>query len=174
MDGVLSDFSKRYKELYKMQPKSSRERGEKQDDNWNWFVEGKNFETLDQYTGCNELLEFIRTLNIPVEILSSSGGHNHHVEVKKQKKIWLKRNGIFFTANIVPGRHLKKDYAKSHVILIDDTQDVIDDFNMAGGIGILHKDIRQTISILRKVLDTEEEVLYNDKVDKLQYVHTTN
>lgn len=171
MDGVLSDFAKRYKELYKLQPKSSRERGEKHDDNWNWFVEGKNFESLEQYAGCVELLEFIRTLNIPVEILSSSGGFIHHEEVKKQKKIWLKRHGILYTANIVPGRHLKKDYAKPNVILIDDTQDVIDDFNMAGGIGILHKDIRQTISILQEVLDTEEEVLYNDKVDKTQYIH---
>jgi hypothetical protein len=55
--------------------------------------------------------------------------------------------------------------------LIDDTQDVIDDFNMAGGIGILHKDIQQTIKILQEVLDTEEEVLYNDEVDKTQYIH---
>jgi hypothetical protein len=83
----------------------------------------------------------------------------------------LKRHGILYTANIVPGRHLKKDYAKPDVILIDDTQDVIDDFNAAGGIGILHKDIRQTISILQEVLDTEEEVLYNDRVDKTQHIH---
>ena len=77
-----------------MQPKSSRERGEKHDDNWNWFVEGKNFESLDRYAGCDELLEFIRTLNMPVEILSSSGGYIHHEEVKKQKKLWLERNDI--------------------------------------------------------------------------------
>jgi hypothetical protein len=60
---------------------------------------------------------------------------------------------------------------KPDVILIDDTQDVIDDFNAAGGIGILHKDIRQTIRILQEVLDTKEEILYNDRVDKTQHIH---
>ena len=55
MDGVLSDFNKRYKEIFKQNAASSRERGEKHDDNWNTFVDGKNFETLDWYPGGKEL-----------------------------------------------------------------------------------------------------------------------
>jgi hypothetical protein len=161
MDGVLSDFNKRYKEVFKQKALSSRERGEKHDDKWNQFVEGKNFETLDWYPGGQELLKYIISLDIPVEILSSSGGRMHHEEVKRQKKVWLKSHNIDFLANIVPGRHLKANYAKSDIILIDDTQDVIDDFNTAGGIGILHKDTAKTIDIVQSVLDDTYIKVYN-------------
>ena len=162
MDGVLSDFNQRYKEIFRQKALSTRERGEKHDDNWNQFVEGKNFETLDWYPGGKELLKYIISLDIPVEILSSSGGRMHHEEVKRQKKVWLKRHHIDFTANIVPGRHLKATYAKSDIILIDDTQDVIDDFNMAGGIGILHKETAKTIKTVQSVLDDTYIKVYNE------------
>jgi hypothetical protein len=113
MDGVLSDFNKRYKEVFKQNAASSRERGEKHDDNWNTFVDGRNFETLDWYPGGKELLKYIISLDIPVEILSSSGGRLHHEEVKKQKKVWLKRHHIDFTANIVPGRQSESELCKA-------------------------------------------------------------
>jgi hypothetical protein len=162
MDGVLSDFGKRYKELFQQKASSSRERGEKHDEKWNQFVEGNNFETLEWYPGGKELLKYIISLDIPVEILSSSGGRMHHEEVKRQKKVWLKNYNIDFKANIVPGRHLKADYAKSDIVIIDDTQDVIDDFNMAGGIGILHKDTAKTIKIVQSVLDDTYISVYNE------------
>ena len=82
--------------------------------------------------------------------------------MKKQKKVWLKRHHIDFTANIVPGRHLKANYAKPDVILIDDTTDVIDDFNRAGGIGILHKDTAKTIKIVQSILDDTYIQVYNE------------
>ena len=162
MDGVLSDFHKRYRELFHIETEKIRARGEKDDDNWNQFVEGKNFETLDWYPGGKELLKFVLSLDIPIEILSSSGGRSHHEEVKQQKKVWLKQHNIDFKANIVPGRHLKADYAKSDVILIDDTTDVIEDFNHAGGIGILHKDTTETIKIVQSVLDDTYISVYNE------------
>ena len=172
MDGVLSDFNKRYREIFKQKASSSRERGEKHDDNWNHFVDGKNFETLDWYPGGKELLEFIISLDIPVEILSSSGGRMHHEEVKRQKKVWLNSHGIDFKTNIVPGRHLKANYAKSDIILIDDTTDVIDDFNTAGGIGVLHNDTAKTIKIVQSVLDDTYIQVYNESCG--QDAHTFN
>ena len=171
MDGVLSDFNKRYREVFNEKAAGSRERGEKHDDKWNTFVEGNNFETLDWYPGGKELLKFIISLDIPVEILSSSGGRLHHEEVKRQKKVWLKRHHIDFTANIVPGRALKATYAKPDVILIDDTEDVIDDFNMAGGIGILHTDTAKTIAIVQSILDDTYIHVYNESCE--QDAHTT-
>jgi hypothetical protein len=51
MDGVLSDFSKRYKELWNVEPNPSRERAEKRDYKWDGFVDGNNFETLEWYPG---------------------------------------------------------------------------------------------------------------------------
>lgn len=153
MDGVLSDFTKRYKELWEINPDQNRERGEKRDHKWDQFVDGNNFETLEWYSGGKELLKYVLSLDIPVEILSSSGGRRHHESVKMQKEMWLSNNHIDFKANIVPGRALKADYAKPDVVLIDDTQDVIDDFNMAGGIGILHNDLSKTLKTLQSVIE---------------------
>jgi hypothetical protein len=82
MDGVLSDFSKRYKELWKIEPNPIRERGEKRDHMWDEFVDGNNFETLDWYPGGKELLKYVLSLDIPIEILSSSVGRDHHEAVK--------------------------------------------------------------------------------------------
>lgn len=172
MDGVLCDFNKRYKELWQVEPNAHRERGEKRDFKWNEFVDGNNFETLDWYPGGKELLKFVLTLDIPIEILSSSGGRSHHEEVKKQKKVWLKKHYIDFPANVVPGRALKASYAKPDIILIDDTDDVIDDFNMAGGIGILHTDTAKTIKIVQSILDDTYIKVYNESSE--QDAHTIN
>ena len=172
MDGVLCDFNKRYKELWQVEPNAHRERGEKRDFKWNEFVDGNNFETLDWYPGGKELLKFVLTLDIPIEILSSSGGRSHHEEVKKQKKVWLKKHYIDFPANVVPGRALKASYAKPDIILIDDTDDVIDDFNMSGGIGILHTDTAKTIKIVQSILDDTYIKVYNESSE--QDAHTIN
>jgi hypothetical protein len=172
MDGVLSDFSKRYKELWNVEPNPSRERAEKRDYKWDGFVDGNNFETLEWYPGGKELLKYVLSLDIPIEILSSSGGRDHHEAVANQKKVWLKKNNIDFSANIVPGRALKADYAKPDIILIDDTQDVIDDFNMAGGIGILHTDTAKTIKIIKSILDDTYINVYNESCG--QDAHTIN
>jgi hypothetical protein len=50
---------------------------------------------------------------------------------------------------------LKQNYATPDSILIDDTEDVIEAFNRAGGIGILHKDASETLSVLRKIFNED-------------------
>lgn len=172
MDGVLCDFYKRYHELFNVDLQNKRSHGEKISLEWNKFVDGKNFETLDWHTGGKELLQYVISLDIPIEILSSSGGRLHHEDVKKQKKVWLKKHYIDFPANIVPGRKLKSTYAKPDIILIDDTDDVIDGFNMAGGIGILHTDTAKTIKIIKSILDDTYINVYNESCG--QDAHTTN
>lgn len=156
MDGVLCDFHKRYKELY-----NSEAGGEGRDrkdfsKNWKHFIQTRQFETLDWFQGGKELINYVRSLtNVPIEILSSSGGIPYHSEVRTQKTIWLKTHGINFPINIVPGRKVKKFYAMKGNVLVDDTLDVIDAFNEAGGIGIIHKDVNETIQILQMLKDGE-------------------
>jgi hypothetical protein len=72
--------------------------------------------------------------------------------VAEQKDIWLKKQGLAYKRNVVPGRSLKAAYATPDRILIDDTEDVIVAFNKAGGIGILHKEIGETLQKLDSVL----------------------
>lgn len=154
MDGVISDFHKKYVELFNVHPSGYRERKEEENGYWDQFVNDKNFEKLDWYPGGVELLAFIQQLDIPVEILTSSGGKKHHEAVAAQKKVWLNKHGFTYPVNVVAGRDKKAHFATHDSLLIDDTADVIEGFVAAGGIGILHKgDVGQTIETLQKHLD---------------------
>jgi hypothetical protein len=133
MDGVLCNFERRYFELYKELPGSMRDRKEF-NVHWHDFIATKQFETLDWYPG----------------------GNKYHDEVARQKRVWLENNGLDkLKANVVPGRKHKAEYATPNTILIDDTQDIIQSFNAAGGIGILHKEIGNTLMMLEKLLEVE-------------------
>ena len=155
MDGVLCDFDKRYFELFGESPGSSRDR-RNFSGNWIEFIEGENFATLDWNPGGQELLAYVRTIpNIEIEMLTSSGGQEHHTEVSIQKTQWLCERGILYKANICPGSRLKAQYADPSIILIDDTDYVLDGFVKAGGIGILHKNVNETIRQLELYFEEE-------------------
>lgn len=153
MDGVLCDFEKRFTELYGKDALGARDR-KNFTTNWPNFIMDGNFEILEWFPGGKELLDFIQNeTDWEVEILSSSGGEKFHSEVAAQKVVWLCDNGIPYKANIVPGRKHKTAYATPETILIDDTEDIIVNFNAAGGLGILHKDINETLAKLRTLLE---------------------
>ena len=152
MDGVLCDFEKRFTELYGKDALGARDR-KNFTTNWPNFIMDGNFESLEWFPGGKELLDFIQNeTDWEVEILSSSGGEKFHSEVAAQKVVWLCDKGIPYKANIVPGRKHKTAYATPETILIDDTEDIIVNFNAAGGLGILHKDINETLAKLRTLL----------------------
>ena len=153
MDGVLCNFEKRFTDLYGKDALGSRDR-KNFTTNWPNFIMDGNFESLEWFPGGKELLDFIQNeTDWEVEILSSSGGEKFHSEVAAQKVVWLCNNGIPYKANIVPGRKHKTAYATPETILIDDTEDIIVNFNAAGGLGILHKDANETLAKLRTLLD---------------------
>jgi len=153
MDGVLCNFEKRFTDLYGKDALGSRDR-KNFTTNWPNFIMDGNFENLEWFPGGKELLDFIQNeTDWEVEILSSSGGEKFHSEVAAQKVMWLCDKGIPYKANIVPGRKHKTAYATPETILIDDTEDIIVNFNAAGGLGILHKDINVTLAKLRTLLD---------------------
>lgn len=151
MDGVLADFEKSYEHRFGKTAKEARDQKEFSP-NWKAFIEEKMFEKLDWFPGSHELLDFVRKLPVKKEILSSSGGEKYHGEVTVQKINWLRKHGIDYKANIVPGRKKKKEWATPNAILIDDTKEVIDQFNAAGGHGILHKNVGDTLKKLKMLL----------------------
>lgn len=151
MDGVICNFQKRYKELFGHFPErhtNSKEFG----DNFKNFIKGGNFETLEMMPDAHILLSHLMTLNIPVEILSSTAREDNHVELSRQKSIWLDKHRINYSRNFVPGKSKKRAFADKNSILIDDTQSVIDDWRKAGGIAIHHTDAQTTITILDSLL----------------------
>ena len=151
MDGVIADFSKRYKEKFRVTPEETRNNKEF-NSYFDKFISDGEFSTLDLMPDATELLNFVSELDTPKEILSSTARPQNHGMIAPQKQLWLNKHNIHYKANFVPGKSLKYKYATSNSIIIDDTQSVIDDWNKAGGIGILHTDAISTIAILKMYL----------------------
>ena len=148
MDGVIADFNKRYKELYKMEPKEAEDKKEfyKFFDS---FIATKQFATLDLMPDAVLLLNYLSKLNIPTEILSSTSSEKRDADIRAQKLMWLQTHNIGFKVNLVPGKRLKKDFSNANSILIDDTPVNIDQWRREGGVGILHTDTISTLGILK-------------------------
>jgi len=151
MDGVIADFSKRYKEKFHVTPEETRNNKEF-NSYFDKFISDGEFSTLDLMPDATELLNFVSKLDTPKEILSSTARPQNHGMIAPQKQMWLNKHNIHYKANFVPGKSLKYKYATSNSIIIDDTQSVIDDWNKAGGIGILHTDAISTIANLKMYL----------------------
>lgn len=154
MDGVMSDFERKYRELFNSEPSETRDRKEFSK-NWTEFVTKHHFEYLDWFPGGKELIEYMKDLEkkgYQVEILSSSGGEKYHDLVLRQKLTWLRLRGIVFTPNIVPGRKHKTKFASEDCVLIDDTEDIITAFTLAGGNAIQHRNWEETKAKLETLL----------------------
>ena len=148
MDGVIADFEKRYKELFRMEPKQA-EKKQEFNHYFNNFINSGNFATLDKMPDADIGLEFLRKCSVPTQILSSTANEEKYDAISKQKMIWLQTHGITFNPIFVPGKSLKYKYADPNSIIIDDTKSVIDDWLDAGGIAIWHKDWTTTLAILK-------------------------
>lgn len=151
MDGVLADFNKEYERMFGPRPESIDERSTHFYQNWDEFITSGGFSRLDKLASADELLKFVRSLNVPIEILSSSGGEKYHELVVNQKVRWLKSNGIEYVANIVPGGDKKAHFAHPWNILVDDTEHVIKNYRKAGGTAVHHKEIGDTLAQLSKL-----------------------
>jgi hypothetical protein len=162
MDGVLADFEKQYLEYNGITIEEAREHRPRKEfyKYWENFISGNQFALLPKYKGCDKLLDFVRTLDLRIEILSSSGGPGKHMDVWSQKNKWLEKYGINYKANIVPGARYKKNYASPEALLIDDTEKNITHFLQAGGHAIMHTSAEDTISKL-------ERMIHEGKISKL-------
>jgi len=147
MDGVICDFYKRYVGMYGVVPS---EVSKKEFDlHFKDFIETRQFATLDLMPDAMVLVDFLKGLSVPTEILSSTSNESRHNEISEQKIEWLKNHHIDFKPNLVPGKRLKKAYANETTILIDDTPQNIDQWRKQGGIGILYDNVTTTIGILK-------------------------
>jgi hypothetical protein len=147
MDGVICDFYKRYIGKYNVVPS---EVSKKEFDlHFADFIETRQFATLDLMPDAMVLVDFLRGLDVPTEILSSTSNESRHDRITEQKLEWLKNHNIDFKVNLVPGKRLKKTYANPTTILIDDTPQNIDQWRQQGGIGILYDNVETTIGILK-------------------------
>ena len=150
MDGVLCDFVKRYKTLFRLEPREA-EKHKKFDEYFRQFIATEQFSHLDPLPGVWDALRYIDSLGVPVEILSSTAREEFYDQISKQKNYWLTKYGITYKQNFVPGKKHKYKFATPDSLIIDDTKSVIDDWEKAGGIAIHHTDWNTTMSKLTEL-----------------------
>lgn len=92
-----------------------------------------------------ELFASLRAKNIRVELLSASPSESLHPMTKDQKKRWVERHNIVVDdVIVVPESYVKRKYARSSSILVDDYHKNVVSYIKSGGLAILHKQFDET------------------------------
>jgi 5'(3')-deoxyribonucleotidase len=155
MDGVLSDFRKRFIERFKEAPEIDYPSKNKEKvaykGRFATMVEERQFATLDPMPDFQEGLKFLASIEnkYVIKLLTSTARIELLQSVSNQKEQWLHDYDITYPAIFVPGKILKQHYSRSDRLLIDDTIDNIDQWRAKGGKAILHENWRQTIEEFR-------------------------
>ena len=155
MDGVVADFDTRFRDLSGMAPRDFENKYGKKAF-WDLIDEEnkvKFWVGIPPMPGATELINFVSKHDY--EMLTAPS-------IKKQsrlgKNLWIRNH----TGDIFPSKpkvnfkaakekHLIKPSLTKKDILIDDRAATIDNWNAAGGNGILYKSAPQVISILKKL-----------------------
>lgn len=159
MDGVITDFNRRFTELFSVPPGdetiniSNSKKSSTKIAQWNEFIDNQHFSSLDWHQGGEKLVEYLKSINVQKCILSSSGGFERNRDVASQKYKWLTEHKIDWPVVIVPGRKYKAGFANGNSFIIDDMPDVIKSFCANGGNGIVHKDVDTTIGVVSNWID---------------------
>jgi hypothetical protein len=151
MDGVLVDFDKGYKNLTGQETHHVDLQGK--DEFWGTFrqsLEDKKMQEKDYWANLEwmpdgkELWDHIQSMK-PTLLSAPS----RDPQSRWGKRIWVKKN-IPGTPLILAAASAKKNYANKNSILIDDRISNVNEWNAAGGIGILHTSTSSTIEKLSK------------------------
>ena len=144
MDGVLADFESGYEELTGVDLKGEFKKG---DDFWDPIkVAGVGFWAgLKWMPDGQKLWDYLKPFN-PVLLSAPSREQSSRIG----KHVWVKHK-IPGTKLILRYASQKQELATPESILIDDRQVNIDQWEAAGGIGILHTSTANTIQQLQKL-----------------------
>ena len=145
MDGVLVDFDRGYQELTGMTTQQADAIGG--DTFWEPLIKAgaKWWITLNWMSDGKQLWNYIKKYN-PILLSAPSREESS----KLGKRVWVKRE-LPGTKLILRYAPQKQEYASPTSILIDDREKNIDQWEAAGGIGILHTSAANTIEQLKQL-----------------------
>ena len=109
---------------------------------------GSFFESLPLIDGAERLIEYAQSQFKSVSILTATGFTPH--DAAEQKRRWYAKHFPDLTVHIVSKSPDKAAFAHPRAILVDDRAKSIDPWVAAGGIGILHTSVDDTIARLRQ------------------------
>lgn len=102
------------------------------------------------------LVNRLRDLNIPFKILTAIGPDHHSFETAKETKLqWFKHHFSLSEEEVVcvPLSEDKKMYCWDGVVLVDDYEKNVEDWNENDGIGLLFKEDEHVVSnILEQIV----------------------
>lgn len=144
-DGVLADFDGLYEKLF----------GPKTDDATLWKnINSREtyFSEIEPYPDAFKLLDFLYATGLEVKILTATGWQ--YDRVSPQKKVWFMRNFAMYSDDVITVKCGKDKavYANSQSILIDDMMKNIDVWEQAGGIGIWHNNVDDSIDEVARII----------------------
>lgn len=154
-DGVLADFSLYCLTHYGKLPEDLGSDRSAKAKFWAW-VQHQNdtvepfFTSLPKMPGADELVSFCLKNFNSVKVLTASGYTPK--DGAAQKISWYKKFYPTLEVIVVPKSPAKAAYANSTTILVDDRAKSIDPWVAAGGIGVLHTSVDDTIEQLRAFL----------------------
>lgn len=150
-DGVLTDFEGLICKHLRISEVSQVSRGRL----W-WAVDdfdrrvGPFFEHLEKMADADELFGFVKANFINHFILTACG-HTPKNGADQKRNYFRREYGHDLIVKVVTGSGDKAAFATPNTILIDDRTKSIHPWQAAGGIGILHKNARDTIAQLREI-----------------------
>lgn len=149
MDGTITDFERAYEAIADIDYSAASE-GDIEEFWYPINKAGIEFWSEMPWMEDGKILwDFVKDKN--TTILSSPGKGNAS---PRGKTIWIKRE-LGDVDFILDGE--KHKYVKKNAILIDDTDEKIDKWEEAGGIGILHQSASETIERLKNILKGEDD-----------------
>lgn len=157
MDGVISDFKKRYKEVFKADPEEdynakTKKRKVLHQKRFREFIYDGEFLNLEPMEDLQIGLDYIKSLNLPTCILTSTATEEYIHILGEHKKLWLNKYNIPYNVVLVPGKRLKYYYSKSNRLLIDDTLSTVESWILNGGFAIRHLNWESSIEQIKEFL----------------------
>jgi hypothetical protein len=142
LDGVHADFETGVKKLTGGLPHEIEKRHM-----WKAIAKAKTFfEDLDVLPDALELFQYVQATGVPTKVLTGMPTIN---DGAGQKRRWVARELCDKIEVVVLPSKDKRLHAGPGKVLIDDRQDMITAWEIAGGIGILHRSTVETIGRLK-------------------------
>jgi hypothetical protein len=153
LDGVLVDLDKGVKQLTGGLGYGDYAKTKGHDAMWALINQGGSiwWATLPWTPNGKKLWNFIKTYK-PTILSAGSKRNSGDIAIKGKKEWCFKNLGSTTDVIVTDSASGKQAYAKPNYILIDDFDRNIEEWKAAGGIGILHKDVDQTIHELNQIL----------------------
>lgn len=160
MDGVLADFDAEVAERYFVATGTASLYPKTKAGSWKVANDKTFFSSLKPITTGMIMLEYLlqnQNDKYVVGILSATG--DRHEQVQAQKYEWLKKHIGISAFNgpitfVSSGVNDKKLFAKANTTLIDDTEDVCDAFEGAGGKVIRFSPNRYTLMEVQELVES--------------------